>query len=1124
MATNKIEKLKKEIASMEAVYSKQSTSEGTKKILRRSIDSAKAKLEKQEQLGKKLRTAMYGPKPAEQPKKDEPKKEEPAKPKRTAKPSTPLSRLMRRVKGKGYEPYKGKKIDLLRDAGKKAKAPGKKVSKSGRTYWESRPNRIDLKQKAKSAPYLKEGGTVPSLAYGDMVYNTLENALSSIKTLVKPQNYSILKKDKKYMVTTNRRSGIFSKEGWENFGHVLSNSTLYRGTIGRLEYGGVAGYDEGGDIGKRIDSYFEVATKSPSVESLKKNKEGDGFTFVNKDDNDCKVTVYHDEDSQTIVMKQDYQDGNPPEDDDISLSGFKKYLSSEKMESGGVAGYDEGGAGGGKIYDVEDFRDWIHENHPTLKVNDIEFEEFAEEHYENMSSHAKNFKNYKDFLEGEYDSYDEAKFNMDKFMSEKADFSEFYRIKDSGDADLMAMFIEENLASEDKMYQYFPKDGSIEGFAEYLVKEKRKGGYMAKGGDTSSPNIKFMKWYADWSKDVDKYVHVSISIPNMYSSPVKDDSGKIVFLDVIEKKGDADAKKYMDQILKKADEFGVSIYLEPIPRTHNLKSEEHKKKITKDYLIKYYQKFGFENTVGGFMVREAKMAEGGMMAKGGKTKKGDVGKSGTQYGYTLKEYEEMGEKIGLFVSPKDWWSSREGKKYTDSFGRTQTIGRYSEDEAQEMQSYGYRIAIGMDLGSDKIPASARKYVIDNNLTKEKGGYLADGGYMAKGGEIADIDKMKKSLIVKAKSKGIYENFGQKEVRQLEDKYGYTPAVQKFNEWAMNFDLSQMASGGHMAGGGEIPTPVMQYFKDNRYRYKNSEGEYIVVNSSLSKDVYDDMLANYRAKLAIIEEIKKAGGSARMEDGKVYFSFTMEKGGYMAKGGATEHGLMVGDMIVLTKGSIIGIIDENGEPVSVNIETGDRRSAKKEVKETNQWRIQHSNGEEYVKRDKYRFGPDAFSLTKYPELSAVYFSQKEAEDEIEKYNLEENLNSELVVVKHRYEMADGGKTEYAGGGNVMKEYEKVEGTNYELKIQVYYNKGGMNYFTSRPEARGYYVSVSPVQVERRGDGIMVESYSAFSGVKMLVLPVQRQSPKAEAEARKKAMEVLPELKEAIKERIKSKLGK
>lgn len=715
MATKKIEKLKKEIASMEAVYSKQSTSEATKKILKRSIEAAKTKLEKEEELTKKLKTAMYGPKPTEEPKKEEPKKEEPSKPKKAAKPSTALSKLMRRVRSKGYEPYKGKKIDLLRDGGRKAKAPGKKVSKTGRTYWESRPNRIDLKQKAKKSPYLKEGGTVPSSAYGDMVYNTLEMALSSIKTLVNPQNYSILKKDKKYMVTTNRRSGIFSKEGWENFGHVLSNSTLYRGTIGRLEFGGVAGYEEGGESGNIIDSYFEVAAKSPSVDSLKKSKEGDGFTFVNKDDNGCKVTVYHDEDSETIVMKQDYQDGNPPDDDEISLSGFKKYLSNDKMKDGG---------------------------------------------------------------------------------------------------------------------------------------------YMAGGGDTSSPNVKFMKWFVDWSKGVDEHIHVSISIPNEFSSPIKDDSGKIVMLDVIEKKGDADAKKYMGEILKKADEFGVSIYLQPIPRTHNLKSEEHKKKITKDYLIKYYGKFGFENTDGGFMVRAPKMASGG---------------------------------------------------------------------------------------------------------------------------------------------------------------------------------------------------------------------------------------------------------------------------YMAKGGATEHGLMVGDMIVLAKGPILGIIDENGEPVSVNIETGDRRSAKERVKETNQWRIQHANGKQYV-RKMNDSGTTRFRFTKYPELSAVYFSEEAAENDIDKHNLEERLNSKLVVVKHRYEMADGGETEYASGGNVMKDYEKVEGTNYELKIQVYYDKGGMNYFTSRPEQRGYYASVTPVQVERRPGGIMVESYAAFSGVKMLVLPVQRQSPKAEAEARQKAMEVLPELKESIRERVKSKMGK
>lgn len=94
-------------------------------------------------------------------------------------------------------------------------------------------------------------------------------------------------------------------------------------------------------------------------------------------------------------------------------------------------------------------------------------------------------------------------------------------------------------------------------------------------------------------------------------------------LDLIEKKGDCDAKKYMNEILKKADELGVSIYLQPIPRTNNLKSEEHKNKITKDYLIKYYQKFGFENTDGGFMVRAPKMAEGGEADKKITFKRGD---------------------------------------------------------------------------------------------------------------------------------------------------------------------------------------------------------------------------------------------------------------------------------------------------------------------------------------------------------------------------------------------------------------------------------------------------------------------------------------------------------------------
>ncbi len=79
----------------------------------------------------------------------------------------------------------------------------------------------------------------------------------------------------------------------------------------------------------------------------------------------------------------------------------------------------------------------------------------------------------------------------------------------------------------------------------------------------------------------------------------------------------------------------------------------------------------------------------------------------------------------------------------------------------------------------------------------------------------------------------------------------------------------------------------------------------------------------------------------------------------------------------------------------------------------------------------------------------------------------------------------------------------------LKLEVYYSLGGFNCFTYKNEARGYYLSVSPVQRSER-DGIVFESYTAFSGVKLLLLEVSRKSKKAEAEAERIAEEKEAEL--------------
>lgn len=68
----------------------------------------------------------------------------------------------------------------------------------------------------------------------------------------------------------------------------------------------------------------------------------------------------------------------------------------------------------------------------------------------------------------------------------------------------------------------------------------------------------------------------------------------------------------------------------------------------------------------------------------------------------------------------------------------------------------------------------------------------------------------------------------------------------------------------------------------------------------------------------------------------------------------------------------------------------------------------------------------------------------------------------------------------------------------LKVDLYYSLGGINYFTYKNEARGYYLSVTPVDRSERG-GIVCESTTLGSGVKKLILEVGRQSKSAAEKA-------------------------
>ena len=74
---------------------------------------------------------------------------------------------------------------------------------------------------------------------------------------------------------------------------------------------------------------------------------------------------------------------------------------------------------------------------------------------------------------------------------------------------------------------------------------------------------------------------------------------------------------------------------------------------------------------------------------------------------------------------------------------------------------------------------------------------------------------------------------------------------------------------------------------------------------------------------------------------------------------------------------------------------------------------------------------------------------------------------------------------------MKKYFKTTLADAtDLKVEVYYEKGGYNMFTHEPERRGIYFSISPVKCE----GIC-ECYTVFSGSKICVKELNRKSDKS-----------------------------
>jgi signal recognition particle subunit SEC65 len=96
----------------------------------------------------------------------------------------------------------------------------------------------------------------------------------------------------------------------------------------------------------------------------------------------------------------------------------------------------------------------------------------------------------------------------------------------------------------------------------------------------------FYKWYIDWYKTILNEMTIIISLPNELL-PFKED--KVVVIELFKPTSDfVVTEPYLKAILEKADEFGITIYIDPEPR--------YPTKNTKEGYIFWYKEFGFEVT------------------------------------------------------------------------------------------------------------------------------------------------------------------------------------------------------------------------------------------------------------------------------------------------------------------------------------------------------------------------------------------------------------------------------------------------------------------------------------------------------------------------------------------------
>ena len=571
---------------------------------------------------------------------------------------------------------------------------------------------------------------------------------------------------------------------------------------------------------------------------------------------------------------------------------------------------------------------------------------------------------------------------------------------------------------------------------------------MANGGVT-----KFYKEYLDWYIDgVYDKMTIMVSVPNSFSKMSHGQNDLI--LDVFEKKDEnVDAKKKLTELLEIVDRNGLDVYLEPIPRLYNIKDKSKRDKITREYLIKYYENFGFELLPNGFMVRKHNNME-----KGGSTTDEtyqeqqrrllELSDNVYRAKKNIANAEDVDEAIQKFYNARNEYNSYEQSilDKEDNERRDRNIDTRIADEKEDKEKYGeyYEYKELFKKSPALAALQSAKDMIEYVKSQEYIDTLIQEGL--------NTEKIQERQNQRIRS---YEQ----DVKDLEYYIGSKKSKSK-----------KMEYGGFLKAGGEINPDnksVKDYFshgsgnvggvlvgkrhseggikavnKSTNQPLEMEGGEVVITRNAVSDNTKREFNGEMLTNREILSKINESGGGVSFADGgdipeSIYTSGKEYKyGGKMMKDheivsscgcnhSMAEGGLVYKKIYNRGGGGYTTII--NGMEYSINKQYG-----------KGTWVAQSDDGEYYKEaqtlsdlkyylenlkkdsKDSYADGGETdYMISKkgnreYPEyviertdgsemISMFFDSEKEAKDYADKKGYK--------ITKKGYNMAEGGETDY-----------------------------------------------------------------------------------------------------------------